>query len=168
MILDPQKPWLTADVFHAPGPPPHPFVVAVHGGSWRRGDKGELPHFSRRLAAAGYTVVDVRYGLAPAEPFPRGIADVKCLLGRVRERAAELGVDPARAALFGRSAGGEVALVAAYSAGDPRIPPSCPVADEPVRAVVALYAPGDMVWGHDNPMVPDVIQGTESIELYRL
>jgi acetyl esterase/lipase len=166
LILDPQKPGLTADVFHAPGPPPHPFVVAVHGGSWRRGDKGELPHFSRRLAAAGYTVVDVRYGLAPAEPFPRGIADVKCLLGRVRERAAELGVDPARAALFGRSAGGEVALIAAYSAGDPRIPPSCPVADEPVRAVAALYAPCDMVWGHDNPMVPDVIQGTESIELY--
>ena len=76
-----QRPWLTADVFHAPGPPPHPFVVVVHGGSWRRGDKGELPHVSRRLAAAGYTVVDVRYALAPAEPFPRGIADVKCLLG---------------------------------------------------------------------------------------
>lgn len=166
VILDRDKPQLTADVFHAPGPPPHPFVVLVHGGSWRRGDKGELPHFSRRLAAGGYTVVDVRYALAPADPFPRGIADVKCLLGRVREGAAALGIDPARAALFGRSAGGQVALVAAYSAGDPRIPPSCAVADEPVRAVVALYAPSDLVWGHDNPMVPDVIRGTESIELY--
>jgi acetyl esterase/lipase len=166
IVLDPQKPRLTADVFHAPGPPPHPFVVVVHGGSWRRGDKGELRHSSRRLAAAGYTVVDVRYALAPAEPFPRGIADVKCLLGRVRERADELGIDPARAALFGRSAGGQIALIAAYSVGDPRLRPSCPVADEPVRAVAALYAPSDLVWGHDNPMVPDVIQGTESIELY--
>ena len=35
-----------------------------------------------------------------------------------------------------------------------------------MQGVAALYAPGDMVWGHDNPMVPDVIQGTESIELY--
>ena len=166
VVLDPQKPRLTADVFHAPGPPPHPFVVVVHGGSWRRGDKGELTHFSRRLAASGYTVLDVRYALAPGEPFPRGIADVKCLLGRVRERAAELGIDPARAALLGRSAGGQVALIAAYSAGDPRIPSSCPVADEPVRAVAALYAPSDLVWGHDNPMVPDIIRGTESIELY--
>jgi acetyl esterase/lipase len=166
VVLDRQRPRLTADVFHAPGPPPHPFVVVVHGGSWRHGEKGELPHASRRLAAAGYTVVDVRYALAPAEPFPRGIADVKCLLGRVRERAAELGIDPARAALLGRSAGGQIALVAAYSAGDPRIPPSCLVADEPVRAVAALYAPSDLVWGHDNPMVPDVIRGTESLQLY--
>jgi len=166
VVLDRQKPRLTADVFHAPGPPPHPFVVVVHGGSWRRGDKGELPHFSRQLAAAGYTVVDIRYALAPAEPFPRGIADVKCLLGRARERAVELAIDPARAALLGRSAGGQVALIAAYSAGDPRIPPSCPVSDEPPRVVAALYAPSDLAWGHDNPMVPDVIQGTESIELY--
>jgi acetyl esterase/lipase len=166
VVLDREKPGLTADVFHAPGPPPHPFVVVVHGGSWRRGDKGELPHFSRQLAAAGYTVVDIRYALAPAEPFPRGVADVKCLLARARERAVELAIDPARAALLGRSAGGQVALIAAYSAGDPRIPPSCLVSDEPARAVAALYAPSDLVWGHDNPMVPDVIQGTESLQLY--
>lgn len=166
VVLDPQRPRLTADVYHAPGPLPHPFVVVVHGGSWRGGDKGELPHFSQRLAAAGYSVMDVRYGLAPAEPFPRGIADVKCLLGRIREKAADLGVDPACAALLGRSAGGQVALVAAYSAGDPRIPPSCTVEDAPVRAVAALYAPSVLVWGHDTPMVPDIIRGTESLELY--
>lgn len=166
IVLDPARPGLTADVFHPPGPPPHPFVVVVHGGSWRHGDKGELPRFSRRLAAAGYKVFDVRYALAPAEPFPRGVADVKCLLGRVREQSARLGVDAGRGALFGRSAGGQIALIAAYSAGDPRIAPSCAVADEPVQAVVALYAPSDLSWGHANRMVPDVIRGTESIELY--
>jgi acetyl esterase/lipase len=163
VVLDAARPALTADVFHAPGPPPRPFVVLVHGGSWRHGDKGELPHFSRRLAAAGYTVIDVRYTLGP---FPRGVADVKCLLGRARERSDALGIDPARGALLGRSAGGQIALVAAYSAGDPRIAPSCAVADRPPRAVAALYAPSDLAWGHDNPMVPDVIRGTESIELY--
>jgi acetyl esterase/lipase len=166
IVLDSARPHLACDVFHAPGPGPHPFVVLVHGGSWRHGDKGELPWFSRRLAAAGYTVIDVRYSLAPAAPFPRAIADVKCVLGRVREQAAPLGVDPRRGALLGRSAGGQIALVAAYSAGDPRIPPACAVADDPVRAVVALYAPSDLAWGHANPMVPDVIRGTESIELY--
>ena len=40
------------------------------------------------------------------------------------------------------------------------------MADDPVRAVAALYAPADLAWGHDNPMVPDIIRGTESIELY--
>jgi acetyl esterase/lipase len=166
VVLDPLMPRLVADVYHAPGPPPHPFLVLAHGGSWRGGDKGEVPHVSRRLAASGYTVVDVRYGLAPQEPFPRGVADLKCALGRVREQAAALGVDPACGALMGRSAGGQVALIAAYSAADPRLPPSCPVADVPPRAVVALYAPADLVWGHDNPMVPDIIRGTESLELY--
>lgn len=165
VVLDPAVP-LVADVYRAAGPPPRPFIVLAHGGSWRGGDKGEVPHVSRRLAAAGYTVIDVRYGLAPRDPFPRGVADVKCALGRVRERAAALGVDPACAALLGRSAGGQVALIAAYSAGDPRISPSCPVTDAPPRAVVALYAPADLVWGHDNPMVPDIIRGTESLELY--
>jgi acetyl esterase/lipase len=166
IVLDPRRPELTADVFHAPGPAPHPFVVVVHGGSWRHGDKGELPQFSRRVAAAGYTVIDVRYALAPAAPFPRGVADVKCLVGRARESALRLGIDPARGALLGRSAGGQIALVAAYSARDPRIPPSCAVEDAPVRAVAAFYAPSDLQWGHANPMVPDVIRGTESIELY--
>jgi len=166
IVLDPARPELTADVFHAPGPAPRPFVVVVHGGSWRHGDKGELPRFSRRVAAAGYTVIDVRYALAPAAPFPRGVADVKCLIGRARESAVRLGIDPARGALLGRSAGGQIALVAAYSAGDSRIPPSCAIDDAPVRAVAALYAPSDLLWGHANPMVPDVIRGTESIELY--
>jgi acetyl esterase/lipase len=166
VALDPAWPHLTADLYHADGPGPHPFMVMAHGGSWRGGDKGEAPHFARRLAAAGFTVVDMRYRLAPAHPFPAAVADVKCLLGRLRERAAELRLDPLRAALFGRSAGGQVALVAAYSAGDPRIPPSCPVRDEGVRAVMALYSPVDLVYGYEHPMRPDVVHGNQALFVY--
>jgi acetyl esterase/lipase len=166
VALDPAWPHLTADLYHAGGDGPHPFLVMVHGGSWRGGDKGEAPHFARRLAAAGFTVADVRYRLAPAHPFPAAVGDVKCLLGRLRERAAALRLDPARAALFGRSAGGEVALVAAYSAGDPRLPPSCPVRDEPVRAVIGMYSPIDLVYGFDHPMRPDVVDGHQALMSY--
>ncbi len=157
---------LRADVFRGLGSGPRPFVVAVHGGSWRGGEKGQGPHISRALAAAGYTVFDVEYGLAPEHPFPQGISDLKCLLGRLRSRAADLDVDPDRVVLLGRSAGGQIALLAAYSAGDPRIPPSCETADAPVQAVIALYAPADLVYGYANPMRPDVIKGNESLELY--
>lgn len=166
VVLDPGSPQLTADVYHAAGHGPRPLVVAAHGGSWRRGDKGQGPELLLELAAGGYTVVDVRYSLAPTYRFPRAVADVKCVLGRARERAGALNVDPTRAALLGRSAGGQVALVAAYSAGDPRIPPACAVADSSVQGVVSLYAPTDLVYGHRNPMRPDVVGGTEALEWY--
>ena len=166
LVLEPRDSPLRADVWPAPGDRPHPFVLSVHGGSWRAGEKGQGTHMFRSLAAAGYTVVDVEYGLAPAHPFPEGIADVKCLLGRVRERAAEFHIDPLRGALLGRSAGGQIALVTAYSAGDPRLAPSCDVPDLPVQAVVGIYSPVDLIYGHANPMQPDVIHTTESLELY--
>lgn len=157
---------LRADFYRPPGRGPHPLVVVVHGGSWQRGDKGEAPQASRALAAEGFFVADVQYRLAPSHRFPEAVADVKCLVGRLRERAVDLRVEPARVALLGRSAGGEIALVAAYSMGDPRIPPSCPVSEAPVQAVVSLYAPTDLAWGHDNPVVPDPIDGPGAIESY--
>ena len=166
VILDPARPDLAVDIDLPPGAGPHPFVVVVHSGAWRSGDKGEVRHVSRALAGAGYVVADVRYRLAPANPFPASVADVKCLLGRLRERAAELAIDPRRGALLGRSAGGEIALVAAYSAGDPRLPPSCAVEDAPVSAVVSIYGPTDLVWAYAHVIRPDVVQGTHVLELY--
>jgi len=157
---------LRADLYRVPGRGPAPLVVVVHGGSWQRGDKGEAPHVSRALAGAGFVVADVQYRLAPRHRFPAAVADVKCLVGRLRERAAGLAVDPSRIALLGRSAGGQIALVAAYSMGDARIRPSCDVAESPVQAVVSLYAPTDLAWGHDNPLFPDPIDGPGSIETY--
>ena len=166
VILDPARPDLAVDVDLPSGAGPHPFVIVVHGGAWRSGDKGEMRHVSLALARAGHVVVDVRYRLAPAHPFPASVADVKCLLGRLRERAGEFGIDPRRGALLGRSAGGQVALVAAYSAGDSRLPPACAVDDAPVSAAVSIYGPTDLAWGYANPVRPDVVQGPHVLELY--
>jgi acetyl esterase/lipase len=157
---------LDADVYRGPGEGARPLVVVVHGGSWQQGARGEAARMSRALASAGYVVADVSYRLAPAHPFPAPVADVKCALGRLRERAAELQIAPGRVALLGRSAGGEIALVAAYSTSHPAIPPACAVLDQRVAAVVALYAPTDLAWGHANPLVPDPLDGPRSIETY--
>lgn len=157
-------PGLRADLYRAPGAGPHPFVVVVHGGSWRSGDKGDAAHVSHALAMAGISVVDVTYRLAPTSRFPAAVSDVKCLVGRVRARAAELGLDPTRAALLGRSAGAQIALVAAYS--DDGLAPSCEVPTAPVRAVVSIYGPTDLAWAHDHPYVPDVVRGVEAVETY--
>lgn len=153
---------LRGDVYHASGPGPHPWVMVVHGGSWRSGDKGDASTESRAFAAAGYTVVDVQYRLAPASPFPAGVQDVRCLLGAVRARADELQLDASRVALLGRSAGAQIALLAAYS----DLAPSCDVEPGAVRAVVSVYGPTDLAWAHANPFVPDVVGGTSALEDY--
>ena len=62
LVLEARNPPLRADVWLAPGDGPHPFVLSIHGGSWRAGEKGQGTHLFRSLAAAGYTVVDVEYG----------------------------------------------------------------------------------------------------------
>lgn len=157
---------LRADIYRPPTRAAAPLLVIVHGGSWQHGDKGGATSVSTAFANAGYVVADVQYRLAPAFPFPAAVADVKCLVGRLRERAGELGLDPARVALLGRSAGGQIVLIAAYSMGDLSLPPSCDVPQQPVQAVISLYGPTDLVWGHDNPNVPDPIDGTASIEMY--
>ena len=56
--------------------------------------------------------------------------------------------------------------MAAYSAGDPRLPPACAVDDAPVSAVVSIYGPTDLTWGYANPVRPDVVQGPHVLELY--
>jgi acetyl esterase/lipase len=157
-------PTVTADIWRGAGEGPRPAVVVVHGGSWRSGAPGEVPHVSAALAAEGYTVVDVGYRLAGDAPFPAGIADVRCALVALAADPARFGIDPTRLALLGRSAGGQMALVAAYA--DATLAPSCAGEVPAVRGVVSLYGPTDMTWAHDHPYVPDVVDGVAAIELY--
>ena len=53
---------------------------------------------------------------------------------------AEFGLDSSRIALLGRSAGGQLALLAAYTAGDPAI-----------RGVISIYGPTDFEFGYEHP-----------------
>ena len=155
---------VTADLWRGRGEGPRPAVVVVHGGSWRSGDKGEIPHMSAVLADAGYTVVDVRYRLAGTAPFPAAIEDVRCALASLAAEPARFGVDPSRLALLGRSAGGQIALVAAYA--DASIAPSCGGEVPKVRGVISVYGVTDVAWAHDHPYRPDVVDGVAATQLY--
>jgi acetyl esterase/lipase len=125
-----------------------PALVVVHGGAWFQGDKSSYAFglHDRWLAGQGYVVFDVQYRLSGRWPAP--LADVKCAVRWVRANAARYHVDPERIALIGRSAGAHLALMAAYTANDPRFPPSCFAmgedVDESIQAVVASYPPTDL------------------------
>ena len=120
-----------------------PALVRVHGGAWISGRR-EPGAWIRWLNALGYDVFDVDYRLPPPERWRDEVADVKCALGWVAAHAAGLHVDPARIGLIGQSAGGNLALLAAYTMGDPALPPSCDVSPVAVRVVINLYGPGDL------------------------
>lgn len=166
LSLEPSQPTLLLDLYRGLGAGPRPLLVIVHGGSFSGGDKGENKTVSEIFAARGYSVADVQYRLSPTFRFPRAVQDVKCLAGRLRERAQQFGIDPDRVAYLGRSAGGAIAIVAAYSAGDPRLPPSCDVPDRPLSAIVTLYAPLDLEWGWRIRAFPDPIVGYRVLERY--
>ncbi|MEO5762175.1 MAG: alpha/beta hydrolase [Vicinamibacteria bacterium] len=166
LSLEPSLPTLKLDFYRGLGDGPRPLLVLVHGGSFSGGDKGENPAVSEIFAAQGYAVADVQYRLAPQFRFPTAVQDVKCLLGRLREKADLFGIDPDRVAYLGRSAGAAIAAVAAYSAGDPRLPSGCEAPDRPVSAMVSLYGPLDLEWGWRIRVWPDPITGYKALERY--
>src|SRR5690242_5619560 len=59
---------------------PAPVALYIHGGGWAGGDKSWIGRVvpAETLAARGYLVAAVNYRLAPANPWPAQIADVKC------------------------------------------------------------------------------------------
>jgi len=138
---------LLADVWRPPEgvPPTGLAVIYLHGSAWHYLDKDVgTRRFFRHLAAQGHVIVDLAYTLAPKAQVEAMVADVKRAIAWVKAHAAEYGVNPARVVLMGASAGGHLALLAAYTPNDPRWQPADVSADTSVRAVVSYYGPTDL------------------------
>jgi len=92
-----------------------PLIVFVHGGGWKRGDKGnatgteKVAHFTAR----GYAFASVNYRLVPGATVEQQAQDVADALAWLAAHARELGVDPRRIIVMGHSAGAHLAALVA-------------------------------------------------------
>ncbi|MFB2549819.1 alpha/beta hydrolase [Ensifer soli] len=108
-------------VYRGLGAPEHdaPALVYYHGGGWVIGSLDSHDEICRWFAnAAACVVVCPDYRLAPEHKFPAPVEDCRATLAAVVARASEFGIDPARVAVAGDSAGGNLAAVVALMARD--------------------------------------------------
>lgn len=134
---------------------PFPTIVQIHGGAWQRGGPDEYSEFAEYFASRGYVVFSITYRLAPRWQWPAQIEDVRAALAWIRAHASEYDADIARTALIGRSAGAQLALVAAYQADAGQ-----------VASVISVYGPTDLVEGWRVPPRPDPLGIRPVLEAY--
>jgi BD-FAE len=139
---------LIADIWQPPAgvEPSGTAIVYLHGSAWYLWDKdcGTRPFF-RRLAAQGHVVMDVAYRLCPEVDVVGMVGDAKRAVAWMKANAAMFGVNPQRVVLMGASAGGHVALLAAYGCNHPRLTPEeLNSVDTSVMAVVSYYGVPDL------------------------
>ena len=140
---------------------PLPVIMWLHAGGWRSGDRKQAPDLSRHFAAQGFAMASIDYRLSREAIFPAQLHDVKAAIRWLRANADRLGLDGRRIGLWGSSAGGHLATLAALTPTDvqglqgvrllenrygpaPSFKESDPLMLD-VRCVVTAYAPMDFL-----------------------
>lgn len=154
---------------------PLPALLWIHGGGYVLGSVERDDLLARHLSkVAPCVVASVEYRLAPEHPFPAPVEDCYAALRWLSGHGGELGLDPARIAIGGASAGGGLAAGLALLARDRAEVDVCfqllvyPMIDDRNVAPASEAAPDTFVWtrannrmgwraylGHE-PGIPDV------------
>jgi acetyl esterase/lipase len=133
----------------------YPALVSIYGGAWQRGSPDSDDNFNRYIAAQGYVVWAISYRHAPAYHFPAQIEDVRSALTFIEQHSREYETDLSRVASIGRSAGAQLAMLAAY-----QNPPF------PIRAVIDYYGPVNLTAGYDDVPTPDPIESRATLRTF--
>ena len=130
-----------------------PVVLQIHGGGFLFGtaELGDPRNRAMALAVC-CAVASVEYRLAPETAFPGGLDDCYAALVWLAGQATELGLDPARIAIRGESAGGGLAAGLAIMARDLGGPAICfqllvyPMLDDRTVHAAENRFTGHLIW----------------------
>ena len=114
---------------------PAPVIVWLFGGGWQIGDRTRTPPLVEQIAGRGLAIASIDYRLSSTALFPAQLDDVRAAVRWLRDHASEHGLDGERVGLWGASAGGFLAALAATTATDD--------ADR-VQAVVDCFGPASL------------------------
>lgn len=135
---------LTLDLYVPPGGGKRPLIIEMHGGGWSQGTSRDMaafenfPNVLADLASRGYVVAAVNYRLSGEAPFPAQAQDIDAAIRWLKAHADVYGIDPARTASWGDSAGGHLAAMTALDCDSSATNNDC------VSAAVAWYGVFDM------------------------
>jgi acetyl esterase len=137
-----------------------PILLYIHGGGFSMGDRFEGGTNLRWFADRGWLALSIDYTLSSVDRhlWDTTTSQVACAMTWTAANAARLGGDPARISLLGSSAGGNLAINAAYLANAGRLESSCGGTVPRVSAVSALYPPVDLAaaWVSQVPAISDM------------
>jgi acetyl esterase/lipase len=131
-----------------PARQPAPLVIFIHGGGFSAGDKHDVGPKVTPLLSAGYAVASIDYRMAPRAIFPVAARDLRTAVRFLRSHAAQWRIDPDRFALWGESAGADLAALVAVVGDRPSVlddpDPALDATSARVQAVVDWYGPIDL------------------------
>jgi acetyl esterase/lipase len=96
-------------------------VLVLHGGSFSAGSAIHGVSLAAALAERGWYTMSIEYRLAPKANYPAQVEDVKLWIDYLRKNSNRLLIDTTNIFLAGESAGGTIALNAAYTLKDSAI-----------------------------------------------
>ncbi len=120
-------------------------ILIIHGGGWAAGQKEVHDDMTWEFARRGWVAASVGYRLAPKHPFPAQVEDVKCAVRFLRAHAEEYGIDPAKFAAMGFSAGAHLSMMLGVMGKEDGLEGEGGCADQSskVQAVVSFFGPVD-------------------------
>jgi acetyl esterase/lipase len=148
---------LKGDLYLPQGEGPFPVIVNIHGGYWRRGSRDTYQYWGPYLAARGYAGFTISYRLTKpgTKTYPEAVQDVRAAVQFMRGSAKELRLDPERIALWGNSAGAQLAALVALAGDSPLFAASYPqdrfaTLQTSVKLLIGVYGIYDLLaqWRH--------------------
>lgn len=125
---------------------PFPVIFFIHGGGWQSGSRNDtqvrpfLPGLEE-----GFAVISCGYRLMPEAHYPENLFDIKAALRFIKANADKYSLDAGKIALAGASAGGHLALMAAFTQGQPAFEGGDTQDAPEIFAVIDQFAPTDFL-----------------------